>query len=213
MHVEHACTPVLWKHVLQVVEGGAFGGDGTESTCAQCSTKGFDRCLCSFLETLGLQGAGMASAGPADPQDSSSTCFPCWYPPSILFLGLLFWELFLRQDLLQGGSPVNLHTTFVQPQAELAEHSWLQCPSQLGLVPATSFRKNSSCCCSVVGSFPSQLPQQHAHLLHPGPLWSPLACTVMFPFKCALCGMLSALLPGGSVLHRRKPDVLPIFFL
>lgn len=131
MHVEHACTRVLWKHIFYVVEGGAFGDDRTENTRVQHSAKGFDRCLCSFLEILGLllQAAGMASAGPADPQDSPPTGFPWWHPLSIFFLGLLFWELFLRQALQQGGSPVTCIVPLssgLWPRAELVEYSWLQ---------------------------------------------------------------------------------------
>ena len=82
VHVEHACTRVLWKHIFYVVEGGAFGNDRTENTRVQHPAKGFDRCLCSFLEILELllQAAGMASAGPSDPQDSPSTGFPWWHP-------------------------------------------------------------------------------------------------------------------------------------
>lgn len=164
----------------------------------------------------------MASEGPEDPQDSPSTCFSCWHPLSIFFLCLLFWELSLRQALLQG----YMYTIFVQwsPAPSRAGRTLLASvtQSQLGLTLPTGFKINSSCCCSAVCSFPSWPPVQQPCLLHPGPPeqhshllhpWPPLACTVMFPFTCAHCGMLSVLLTGGSVLHGRKPDVPSVFSL
>lgn len=66
--------------------------------------------------------------GPRTPQDSPSTCFPCWDPHILSRLALL--GAFPKTGPAAWCLSSYVHTTFVQcPQAELAESSWLQCPA------------------------------------------------------------------------------------